>query len=405
VALGLALLAGLWNGGAALAAGPELPPRAHKALYAAQRAADAGEDARAVEILDAYREEASASGEKVPALVHLVRGAAQYRLGRMQAAAQTFAQAVRLKPGDPDARLNLGLALWAAEKPGPAGEAFEAAFDLYRKRGGVRPELLYQAAAGHYQAGATARARAALKALWDLNPKETQDAWHRLWIQVLCDGEEWRAAERAIAGRLEVRRAERGLWRLLAQVRANDGRYAEAASALEVADVLEPLDRRDLLFLADVHAAAGAPLRAAALLERAVARDDAPDLHDRLARLLALGRRPAEALAHARKALALAPSRDRVLAVGQLLSVSGDRAALEALCREHARNDAESGELLLLAAVSAIQARAWGEARGLLGRAADDPKVRPRAVAWRAVLDDLESVQREAQAAAQGSPS
>lgn len=396
----VALLAGAWGAGVALAAVPDLPPGAHKALFAAQQAADAGQDARAVEILDTYRKEAAALGEDVPALVFLVQGAAEFRRGRMDAAAKAFADGARLAPQDPDVRLNLGLALLAGDKPGPAAEAFEAAFGLYRDRGQVKPELLYRAAVGHYQAEATARARQALESLWALRPKETEEAWHRLWIQVLCDGREWKAAERAVAGRLEVRRDDRKLWEILAQVRANDGRYAEAASALEVADALAPLERRDVLLLVDLYAAADAPLRAAALLEPLAAREQSAELYDRLARLLEQGRRLPEAQAHARKALALRPGPARVLTLGRLLAAAGDHDALRALCREHARNDAKAGELLLLTAVSAIQTQAWGEARELLHRALSDPSVRPQAAAWRAVLDDLDATRREAQAAA-----
>ncbi|MCK9241181.1 hypothetical protein [Desulfocurvus sp.] len=394
-----ALAVGLCCCGVARADGPELPPGAHKALYQAQQAAGAGQDAHALEILDAYIKAAPASGEQVPALVFLVQGAARYRLGRMDAAAKSFAESVRLAPRDPDARLNLGMALLGAAKPGPAAEAVEAAFGLYRERGDVRPELLYRAAVCHYQAGATAGARRTLEALWALNPPDAPDEWHRLWIQVLCDGKEWQAAERAVTGRLEARRGDRKLWELLAQVRANDGRYADAASALEVADALAPLGRAELLFLADMHAVSGAPLRAAGLLERLAAKEPSAELHDRLAQLLEQGLRLPEAVAHARKALALRPAPARLRNLARLLLAAGEHKALAALCREQVRNDAQGGEVLLLAAISAIQTQAWDDARALLLRAAKDPATRPGAAAWRAVLDDLDNTRREAQAA------
>jgi tetratricopeptide (TPR) repeat protein len=396
-ALALLVAAGvlLWVFGAPASAlaqpsGGELPPAAHRALFEAQQVAAGGDDARALNLLRAYREDAGSRGEEVPAMVFLAEGAALYRLDRMA-------------PGDADLRLNLGLALYADGRPAEAAGAFGEAFRRYRDQGELRPELLYQAAAGYHQAGDTPGARRSLAELWALgqalNSVQVPDTWHELWVQVLCDGGEWAEAERAVDRLLRTRREDRRLWTILAQVRANAGRYAAAASALEIADAAAPLERGDLLLLADLHGAAGAPLRAAAILERAARLEKDPGLHDKLAALYLEARRFDEAEEHARRALALHVDGARLLALGRILSQAGRHEALEALCREHSGTDARNGELLLLATAAAVERGSWASADELLRRAASDRSVTTRVRAWRGVLENLERARRESLAA------
>jgi tetratricopeptide (TPR) repeat protein len=267
------------------------------ALAGAAAALAAGEAERALALLAPVL-----AGPRVPPDALQLQAGALLQLGRAPAAARALRQALAARPRDPRLACNLGVAEHAAGRFDAARAAFEAALAL-------RPdsaEALAGLAAAARAAGDPAAAAATWRRLLALRPQDPA-AGPGLALALADAGQDEQALAQATA-LVRSRPTQVEAWRILALVHERAGRIDDALAAL-AQGVRSGADAQAMAMAAG-HLAhrAGRLLAAAAAFARATEIDpQAAEAWNNLAACQTLLNRIDEAIASARRALALAP--------------------------------------------------------------------------------------------------
>ena len=367
----------------------DLPPEARLALVKAQALLDENRPGEAARVVEQYL---AATAEAPPADAWLVLGIARHDAGDEAGALRAFSTGLKSHPDDPSLCLNSAVLLYQADQNKEAAPLFEKAYGLVEPK---RPELLYQAGSAYYLAEDYAASARVLDRLVSATAKPEKQ-WIQLAVHAFLAAGNLDKAESMVLALLRQSPGDAAYWELLAKVDLDRERYAKAAAALEVCYRLRQPGARDLEQLADLYRYLGAPLRAAATLERAYGSPDAGQAA-RIAALYAASGRSDQAVRVLEKP---GQSADTLLQKAKILFHARQfREAAQALdaCLERAPgNSPVTAEARFYRGLCAWEAKEWDAARREFQRVARDKQYGRQASAALAALDDLALARQEA---------
>lgn len=244
------------------AADAKMSPSDQRAVHAAQQAMENGDRAGARRILSSHLKKRSGTAHP---LVYHVLGNAFYLDGRVRDAYDAFRKGLDVAPRSPDLCLNLARAAFDLKRYREAGTLLERAYGLGKP---ADPDLLYEAGAAFYKAGAFGEARNVLQRL-ARSRKSPETAWIELLLHTLLELKAFSDAETLLTDYLNRHPAHPAYWKLLAQLRLQREDPAGAGAALEVAYAAEPPDADGWRELADLYLSVDLPGAALRCLEKA----------------------------------------------------------------------------------------------------------------------------------------
>ena len=348
-----------------LAQSGDMPRQEQKALHRAQKHLSEDSSGECLSELRRFRKK---HGEPESALFHLVRGNALYSQKENQKAERAYSRGLNKAPDHPALLRNLASVCLRNGDALKAGRFFRRA---YEAEDDPEPEMLYHAGAAFYRAEAHERALRALSRLFDRAGK-IEPRWAELLVYTCLEAEKWSRAEKALDRLLQENPEQGRYWKLLAQVRLQQGQNRKAACALEIAYDLEPPASSGWRNLANIYASAGAPLQAARTLEKACGETcSAKDLR-RLARLYSRAYRHDSAMEHLDRALKQEPSADLYLEKGRLCYRAGEFRQARAALRKALEIKPDHEEARLWLGYAAWQLREWDLARRSFDRVSPD---------------------------------
>jgi len=358
----------------------QAPGAVRRTIFRAETARQADDLAGAVRML----------AEALAADPGLDHAALRYRLG-----------ALLLESGDPGAALAHLRAACDAAPAAPAAwrergrAAYEmgayaeaaAAFAQSLRVGAAEPELGYYAGAAWLLADRPDSALAALAPLMASVPDTVPLAWVQALVAAAVEAG---TPDRAAVGveRLLREQPDRAAaWRLASQQAQCAGDLAAATVRLQTADWLAPLARADLLHLAELQAAAGAPRLAARTYARLWGGGPGDTtLVAPLAAAWLAAHEPDSARGTLQAALAARPDARWWELLGDLEYAEAKWEAASAACGRAVATDPDRGRAWFMLGASEAQAGRDDLAVEHLERAAADPAVADQA---RRMLDQL----------------
>ena len=250
----------------------DAPAPVRRAVFRAETAAGAGETDRAARILA----EALADGHDHPALRHRL-GTYRLSLGDAPGALPHLRRAAEaLSPGESTTGAealyrDLGRAEYETGHHARAARAFTEAHAVAVRHHETAEdrahapasELIYYSAVAWSLAGEASRAVDQLAPLVRAAPDTVPQDWVQALVSFAAQAEEPGAATAGVARLLRDHPDRPSAWRLASEHSQLAGRLEEAAVRLQVAHWLRPLAGTDRQRLAELHAAAGAPRKAA----------------------------------------------------------------------------------------------------------------------------------------------
>lgn len=359
---------------------------ARRTLYRVQMQRSRGEvdDARRT-----LRDHLAKHPDQDHALLHFHLGQVLAQGDSMAAAAWEFEAAVALEPDLWPAWRNLGEVAYGNADFARAAEAFDEAWRLAPDRD---EDLRYYQGVALLQAG---RAAAAVDVLADLLEDPDEDAppeWYRALLAAAVDAGRPDRAGPAMDRLTLLHPDDDEAWLLAAQQAAAAEDYPRAVTALTVTGYLRPLTVDERRRLGDLCLAAGAPARAARHFAAVVDSlgGGTPDDLERLVSALLAADRTGEALDVLDRRLQSSPSARLWRLKGELHYGAGEFAAARAAFAEAADLDPADREYDLLQGYCLVETGDRTAARRHLLRAAEDPRLAPRAREGLAYLDALD---------------
>jgi predicted Zn-dependent protease len=382
--------------------GGDVPPEARRALHEARTLLDGGRPADAARVLEAYL---AATAEVPPVGIHQVLGVALGEAGQPGRALAACRAGLDHFPDDSLLTRNAAVLLHEAGDNAGAAPLFERAYALDRTASASSasaqsdparpdPELLAHAATCWLLAGRHAEAARAAQALLDVaGPRSgsVRAEWLRLAVHAFLGAKQLDRAETVVLKLLRAEPGEAQWWELLARVNLDRERWARAAAALEAAYALKTPEPRELEQLAGLYRYAGAPLLAAAALERIPQGADP----ERLAALYASAARTQRAV---RALDAGKPNPESLLARGRVLLRARELPGAGEALDECLRAAPANAEARLLRGLCAWEARDWPRAREEFSLAARSKAQASRAASALRALDDLAQARLDAEA-------
>jgi tetratricopeptide (TPR) repeat protein len=261
------------------------PAAVRRALFRAETARQQGDLETAQRLLAEALAGSPATDH--PALRHRL-GAYLLELNRSGEALAHLRRAGALAPGEDEVWRDLGRAAYETGAYAEAAIAFTRAYRIARARrqdtdrvaGTPRgaaghpapdPRLLYFGGAAWLQADRPDSALAILETLATVAPDTVAQEWVAALVSAAAAADQPRRADTGVARLLRDHSQRPSVWRLASQQAQLAGDLSLAAVRLQVSDWLAPLPPFELPHLAELHAAAGAPRRAARAYARAMA--------------------------------------------------------------------------------------------------------------------------------------
>ena len=248
-----------------------------RVLYRAQQAMDKEDYSKVRETLSSYLE---AHPDTEPVLFYLVLGNACYQQGDLGAAATWYQAGLNKHPENLSLCRNLAAARYGLEQFAKAGKLFERAYKISASK---EPELLYQSGIAFYQGEQLQQSRRVLDQLITTgNPVRRE--WLTLMIQICYAQHDLKRSAQLLESFLETYPSERTYWKLLAGIRTEQEKYAQAAAALRTALSIGNATAQEWQELSSLYFYLNAPLQGTLCLEKATALSTEPRDYDALAR-------------------------------------------------------------------------------------------------------------------------
>ncbi len=396
-AVGLALfLSGLFPG-ASLAARDEAPLPARVVLQKVYHLIDKKQYQQALgTLLEFQKQDGGASDSSVPDAkgrrhsdVYFALGNCYLLLNQYASAASAYRQALKDRPRNVFAWLNLGKACYELKDFAEAGKCFGKAYEAEEKK---QADHLYCSAAAYLMAGQNERAISLFERLLRAHPDQVKQEWQENLVHALLGAGQTRKAlpfirdlaarskgtariqwqEILLAQYLQLDMAREALafaleltaehpmeprwWKGLAHVQLNMGRHKDALASLTVYSWLTPLSDEENRLLADLNMQVGIPVKAAPIYEEALKRTPDKRLLKNLIAAYRQINRPATALARIEQ-FGLKDPEILMLKGDLLLSVSSYKEAAEAYQQAAQANTPQAGRAWLMAGYAAWQAQ------------------------------------------------
>ena len=370
-------------------AAPRMAPADQQAIHSAQNALENGDRSGARRILSDHLKKRSGT---VHPLVYHVLGNAFYLDGRVRDAYDAFRKGLDIAPDSRDLCLNLARAAFDLKRYREAGNLLERAYGLEKP---ADPDLLYEAGAAFYKAGAYGKARDVLRRLVR-SRKSPETAWIELLLHTLLELKAFSDAETLLTDYLNRHPADPAYWELLAQLRLQRGDPAGAAAALEVAYAAAPPDADGWRELAGLYLSVELPGAALRCLEKAYGAHPGPKACKKMADLARSAHLPDRAVAYLDRAIAQSPNAALFRQKGEIFYSQGQWEKAVAAFRESRRLDPANGAAAFYLGHSALRSGDMELARTAFAAAAEFSDFRGRA------LEALASIQEDRPPSAAG---
>ena len=363
----------------------KLPPEARQAMHKAQLLMDKQSYGEAAQIMSGYMK---TTQETIHEKVYLFYGGALYKSGERTQALAVFRKGFDQYPSSEYLSLNIGVALFEAERFAEAGRYLEKTHALQAVG---KPNLLYQAGSAYYQGKAFTEAGRVLEKLIASSTPPRKE-WIRLAVHALWEAKQTGRAVAMLNTFLSTAPEEAEYWRLLAKLHLERKEYAKAAASLDIYTRLRKPTAQDMEQLASLYSHLEAPLMAAATLKRAYA--SAPEQKNvlKVAALYASAGRIDAAVRHLDQ---YARNGSADLEKGRMLYQSRRFSEAETTLAK-ALDTPEDAEARLYLALCAWERRDWKAAKSQLERIAGMKRFRSQTANYLAVIDDIETARREA---------
>jgi len=280
----------------------DVPTRGRLALVKASEARKAGDDGRAVEVLQDIVDN-HPNQDHYLVRFHLANSLAGAE--RLAEAADQYEAAVALEPRHAESWLSLGQVSFETGSYTRAAAALEEAF-----KGSDMPQTvwLYYAGVAYLQGDQPEQGVRVLRDLCRGRLGTPALDWFRALIAAESQVDDRRAGDRAVADMLTIYPDEPAAWFLKYQHALHYEDYRAAVVGLTVKDYLEPLALTERVRLGDILSAAEAPSWAAVHYRAALGDEPSSGDYERLVRAHLAAHENDEALAVLDNALLLAPS-------------------------------------------------------------------------------------------------
>jgi predicted Zn-dependent protease len=360
----------------------KMAPSDQRAVHAAQQAMENGDRDGARRILSEHLKKRSGT---VHPLVYHVLGNAFYLDGRVRDAYDAFRKGLDTAPDSRDLCLNLARSAVDLKRYREAGRLLERAYGLGKL---ADPDLLYEAGAAFYKAGAFGEARNVLQRLIR-SRKSPETAWIELLLHTLLELKAFSDAETLMTDYLNRHPADPAYWQLLAQLRLQRENPAGAAAALEVAYAAEPPRADGWRELADLYLSVALPGAALRCMEKAYGPNPGPEACKKMAEVARSAHLPDRAVDYLDRAITQSPGAALFRQKGEIFYGQGQWEKAITAFQECLRMDPADGVAAFYLGHSALRSGDIEIARTAFAAAAESSGFRRQALE---ALEDLSEV-------------
>ena len=240
-----------------LESGENLSSRAQRVLFRCRNQQDAGEHARAIEIVTSWFE---GDPDRRDPLLLLTLATSQLAVDDPAGALASLRTAVELEPNFARAWLRLGEVAYGEGLYAEAAEAFARGQALTPA---PDPALQYYVGAAWLQADEPERAVTAMTTLLDHHRQAAELDWYRILVAAVVQTDRPARALPYLDHLLADHPADPQAWELAYQHAANGEAFRQAAIYLTICGYLRPLAAAELERLGDLYVACNVPLSAA----------------------------------------------------------------------------------------------------------------------------------------------
>lgn len=337
-----------------------------RVLYRAQQAMEVEDYSKVRETLSSYLKR---HPDTKPALFFLVLGNACYQQGDIAAAATWYRAGLDNHPDNPALCRNLAAARYGLEQFAQAGRLFKKAYELSDPR---EYELLYQAGIAFYHAEQLDQSQNVLQQLIQTTDPVRRE-WLTLMIQVSYAQHDFHRTTQLLESFLETYPLERAYWKLLAGIRTEQERYAQAAAALRTALSLENATAREWNQLSSLYFYLNAPLQGTMCLEKASELSAESRDYDALAQGYLQAHRIDKSLHYLDLAIEQAPTSKRLMTKARILMTAHRfKDAITTLQQIIKQGSNDNQEAYLLMGYCAMENQDWEQAASWFNRVTCD---------------------------------
>jgi tetratricopeptide (TPR) repeat protein len=363
---------------------PKLTPTVQKAVYTAQQAIEKKDYLKAKECLRKFIEKYPGESHY---LVEFTLATALAMVGKNREALPHYCAAANLYPAFAAAWQNMGKIYFDQKQYGEAGDCLLKAYEVYEKKDS---SLLYYAAVSYIMAKKERKALPHLEYLSSGRAGTPKVEWLEALFKVCMDLHLKEKAFDVICSLLDKNGADPRWWKVLAQFYLQQGDYQNAVEALTVYSYLTPINREEIMLLADLNNAVGVPLGAAGYYEKALTLENNPANYEKLASAYIAAHKSAKAIDVLNRALQKRPTSGLCFLMGQVLYEQEKLGKAYDAFDRSARLDPKRGRTYLMMGYCALQMDKKDKARKAFQNAARCPKQRKHA---KELLKQLASLQ------------
>ncbi|WP_462324186.1 tetratricopeptide repeat protein [Desulfoplanes sp.] len=337
-----------------------------RVLYRAQQAMDKDDYPMVRETLSSYLKH---HPDTEPVLFFLVLGNACYQQGDLGAAATWYRAGLDKHPDNLSLCRNLAAARYGLGHFAKAGMLFGKAYKHSTPR---EDGLLYQSAIAFYQAEQLEQSRRVLEQLIK-TAKPVRREWLTLMIQICYAQHDLKRSTQLLESFLEAYPSERAYWKLLAGIRTEQERYAQAAAALRTTLSIGNATAQEWKELGSLYFYLNAPLQGTLCLEKGSALSTKPRNYDDLARGYLRAHRIDKSMHYIDLAIAQDPTAERLMTKARtLMTARRFKDAITTLQAIVAMDTEDGDQAWLLMGYCAMENQDWDQAATWLTNVKND---------------------------------
>lgn len=328
---------------------PKMSSAVHKVVYEAQQQIKKEEYLKAQECLKKFIEKHPQNHHY---LVEFTLGNVLALMGKEREALSYYKASLDLYPDNAAALQNMGKIYFDLKKYEEAGDCLLKVYESNQARD---PSVIYNVVVAYILAGKQKKALPHLEYLVSGQAGPPKTEWLEAMLKVYLDLQVKEKAFEVINRLLEKNGNDSRWWKILAQFYLDQGDNKKAIAALTVYSYLTPINRKEIILLADLNNYMGLPLKAAQYYEKALGFEDDPAIYEKLASAYIASHKPAKAIDVLGRAIKKRPTSKLYFMMGQVFYEQEDFEKSYQAFDKSFSLDHEDGQAVMMMGYCALQ--------------------------------------------------